>query len=79
MKKFVMTCDMGHDEPFKKEVMAETMEAAVDAVMADADVMAHVQAAHPEMAGKTPEEMKMAVMGMVKEETMPEAGGAPMA
>ncbi len=69
MKKFVLTCNMGHDEPFKKEVMAESMETAVEMLMAEADVLAHVQSAHPEMAGKTPEEMKAGVMGMVKEDT----------
>lgn len=76
MKKFVLTCDMGHDEPFKKEVMAESMELAIEMLMADADVLAHVQAAHPEWVGKAPEEMKAGVMGMVKEEMATPEGGA---
>lgn len=76
MKKFVLTCDMGHDEVFKKDVMAETMELAVEMFMADADVLAHAKAAHPEMMGKTPEEMKMELAGMVKEEMATPEGGA---
>lgn len=43
------------------------MNSAVDAFMGHADVQAHVMEAHPEMAGKTPEEMKAVVMTMVTE------------
>ncbi len=66
MQKFALTCDMGHEEVFKKEVEAESLEAATEMLVSDPDVMAHLQQAHPDMAGKSPEELKMMTMGMVK-------------
>ncbi len=63
MKNFKLTCPDG----FTTTLQAEDMNSAVDAFMGHADVQAHVMEAHPEMAGKTPEEMKAVVMTMVTE------------
>ena len=62
MQDFTLTCTDG----FTKTVNAATKEAAIDMLMADTEVQTHVQTSHPEMAGKTPEEMKAVVMDMVQ-------------
>lgn len=65
MQKWVLVCDMGHEE-WRKEVGAATKEEAVEMLLADPEVGQHVTQSHPEMANKSPEEMKEAVMGMVR-------------
>lgn len=61
MQKFRVTCPDG----FTKDVDAETQDAAVEMLMSDPDVTAHTRDNHPELAGKTPEEMKEMLAGMV--------------
>lgn len=79
MKNFKLTCP--DPEPFTKVVAAATLEEAVTMLMADAEVQAHVAANHPEMAGKTPDELKEVVKGMVTEEAAapaPAGGDMPV-
>lgn len=81
MKNWKLTCTDG----YTKVVSAASQDEAVVALMADAEVQAHVASNHPEMAGKAPEDMKQVVMSMVTEEmaapaadmggTMPPTGG----
>ena len=61
MQKWVLVCDMGHEE-WRKEVEAATKEEAVEILLVDPEVGQHVAQSHPEMASKSPEEMKEAVM-----------------
>lgn len=74
MMNYKMTCPAG--DGFTKTVSAASKDEAVTLLLADADVQAHVASNHPEMAGKTPEEMKTAMEAMVTEEPM--AGGTAM-
>lgn len=71
MKNWKLTCTDG----FTKTVSAATQEEAVDMFMTDTDVTAHVTQNHPDWTGKSPEEMKQGVMGMVAEEMVTPAGG----
>lgn len=77
MMNFKMTCTDG----FTKTVSAASKDEAVKMLMVDPDVQAHVSSTHPEMVGKTPEEMTAVVSGMVAEEVAapaaPADGGAP--
>ena len=74
MMNFKLTCTDG----FTKTVSAATKDEAVAMFLADADVQAHVTSTHPELVGKSPEEMTAMVSGMVAEEMAAPAGGAPM-
>ncbi len=51
-----------------------SMEEVVDMALLDEEVKKHVMENHSELAGKTPEEMKVMVAGMVTEEV---AGAMP--
>ena len=64
MQNWKATCTDG----FTKTVMANTKEEAVTMLMADADMQAHVTSTHPEMVGKTPEEVTAVVSSMVQPE-----------
>ncbi len=68
MQNWKATCTDG----FTKTVMANTKEEAVAMLMADADMQAHVASTHPEMAGKTPEEVTAVVSSMVQAEQTPQ-------
>lgn len=59
---------------YTKALSAMSKDEAVRLFLADPEVQAHVAQSHPEMVGKTPEEITAAVAGMVTEET-PVAGG----
>ncbi len=61
---------------FTKTVAAASKEEAVQLLLADADVQTHVATAHPELAGKTPEETTQMLLSMVTEE-VPAVGEAP--
>lgn len=54
--------------------MAGSAEEAVTMLLADEEVKGHVASEHPEMAGKTPEELARIVSGMVVEETTQTSG-----
>lgn len=72
MMNYKLTCSDG----FTKTVSAASRDEAVTMLLADADVTAHVSSTHPELAGKTPEEMTAMVSGMVSEEVAAAAGDA---
>lgn len=74
MMNYKLTCTDG----FTKTVSAASKDEAVTMLLADADVQAHVSSTHPELVGKSPEEMTAMVSGMVTEEMAAPAGGAPM-
>ncbi len=74
MQTFKATCTDG----FTKSVTANSKDEAVQLLMADPEVQNHVIAGHPELAGKTPEELTSVLSGMVQpvaEE--PSEGGTP--
>jgi hypothetical protein len=77
VQKFALVCNNGHAEEFRKEVEAGTVEEAVEMLMEDTEVMAHVSSAHPEMAGKAPEEMRDTVLAMVRPVENGEEGPLP--
>lgn len=66
MMNYKMTCP---SDGFIKVVAAASKDEAVQLLLADADVAAHVASAHPELAGKAPEETTQMVSSMVAEET----------
>lgn len=51
---------------FTKSVMAETKEEAVQMLLTDPEMQEHAKTAHPELAGKTPEEMMTMVSSMTQ-------------
>lgn len=69
MQNWKATCTDG----FSKTVMANTKEEAITMFMADADMQAHVTSTHPEMVGKTPEEVTAILSTMVQPEMPPQA------
>jgi len=62
MQKWRTTCTDG----FTKDVMAASKEEAVKMLMADPEVQEHAKTQHPEMAGKTPEEMVTTISEMTQ-------------
>ncbi len=72
MMNFKLTCP---DDGFTKVVSAASKEEAVQMLMADPEMAEHGKT-HPDMAGKTPEEMTAMFMSMVTEETAAPTGGA---
>lgn len=70
MMNFKLTCTDG----FTKTISAASKDEAVTMFLADADVQAHVSSTHPELVGKSPEEMTAMVSGMVAEEVATPAG-----
>lgn len=65
MKNFKLVCP---GDNYTKSVSATTMEEAVQMFLMDEEVKAHVTQTHPEMVGKTPEEMTQMVTSMVSED-----------
>jgi hypothetical protein len=64
MAKWKTTC--GAHPDFSKTVEADTKEAAVDMMMMDTDFAAHAKELHPEMQGKSMEEMKAMMASMTE-------------
>lgn len=62
MQTWKVTCTDG----FTKSVMAETKEEAVQMVLADPEMQEHAKTKHPELAGKTPEEMMVMISSMTQ-------------
>lgn len=62
MQTWKATCTDG----FTKNVMAETKEEAVKMLLADPEMLEHVKTTHPELTGKTPEEMSAMLGSMVQ-------------
>ena len=62
MQTWKATCTDG----FTKNVMANTKEEAVQMLLSDPEMQEHVKTTHPELVGKTPEEMTAMVGTMVQ-------------
>jgi hypothetical protein len=67
MKTYKLDCSMGH-EPMSWTTQANSMEEAATAFMGMQELKDHVAQMHTDWAGKSEEEMKTALMGMIKEE-----------
>lgn len=67
MKTYKLTCSMGHEE-MSWTTQADSMDAAAMAFLGMEELKSHVAEMHADWAGKSEEEMKAAVMGMITEE-----------
>ena len=62
MNNWFVTCP---NDGFRLEVMADTKEDAAKTALASPEFMNH-EKTHPEMAGKSAEEMLTMIMGMIE-------------
>lgn len=76
MKTYKLSCSMGH-EPMSWTTQADSMEAAAMAFLGMQELKDHVGQMHADWAGKSEEDMKAAVMGMITEEGADMAPAAP--
>ncbi len=67
MKTFKLSCSMGH-EPMDWTTQADDKDMAYANFMAMQEVKDHMAQMHADMAGKSEEDMKNDVMGMISEE-----------
>lgn len=64
MTTYTLSCSMGH-EPMSWTTQADSKEMAAENFLGMAELDEHVKSAHPDWAGKSHDDMKAAVMGMI--------------
>ena len=67
MKTYKLSCSMGH-EPMSWTTQADSMDMAAMNFLGMQEMKDHVAQMHADWAGKSEEDMKAAVMGMITEE-----------